>query len=340
MKRCFLLLLTLSLLLTGCSFRPVEDPDADPGTSDIPAANVKTEEYLPLSDELEQARQVRLELGSEAQELAAFAATMERMRDQGLEFLGYGMPRQAAWCLSFVGGSVSAVRYAAQQILGEESTGFSGWDTIGAINYCTPVPFLCEAVAAEQAGNTERAAACWEMADYNFLYLVDGTDALSTLAGLSESGLSALVEGLTAFEEHIYWFYPADPQPQERCAFEWSPEYHLNLAGAYEELGLQTLATESYLNALAADPFSPDVYAFCAKAMYVISDVNLMQTYIEEGLLLDPGHGTLNALGAMLWSAAGDTERAQACLKAARAAELSEEEKAICNAVDTFMKGG
>lgn len=333
MKRWIAILLVL-VLLAGCG-RP--EKESDPST---PGQQANGDTYLSLTQELEQARQVKLVLGSEAQALADFAATMERLRDQGLEFLSYGMTRQAAWCFSFVGGSVSAVRLAAQELLGQTPTGFADWDTVGAISYCTPVPFLCEAIAAEHSGDGERAAACREMADYNFVYSVDGMDDLSVLPELSKAGLQELVEGLTAFEEHIYWFYPADPQPRERCGLEWSSEYHLNLAGAYEELGQRVPATECYLDALAADPFSPDVYAFCAKAMYAISDVNLMQVYIEEGLLLDPQHGTLNTLAAMLWSAAGDHQQAQSYLDAARAAELSEEDGAICDAVEAFMKGG
>ena len=294
---------------------------------------------MSLSDELEQAGQVKLNLGEEAEELSEFAAAMEAMRDQGLEFLSYGMTRQAAWCFGYVGGSVSALRLAAQQLAEQDPTGFSDWDTVGAISYCTPVPFLCEAIVAEQQGNTERAAACREMAEYNIVYTVEGIDALSVLTELSEEGLLELIEGSKAFEEHIYWFYPADPQAEERCGFEWSAEYHLNLAGAYEALDSEELATECYLNALAADPFSPDVYAFCAKAMYAISDVDLMWVYIEEGLLLDPNHGTLNTLAAMLWSAAGDLDKAQTYLDTAKAAELSEDEIAICEAVEAFMEG-
>lgn len=331
MKKIVAILLVL-LLLTGCGTKQNGEMNN--------AVNQSETEYVPLTEELESARQVKLELGSEAQALSDFAVSMERVRDQGLEYLSYGMTRQAAWCFAFVGGSVSAVRYGAELLLERESTGFSGWDTVGAISYCTPVPFLCEAVVAEHTGNADRAAACKEMAEFNFIYEVEGVDALSVLTQLSEDGLQELVSGLIAFEEHIYWFYPADPQAQTRYGFEWSAEYHLNLAGAYEEVGQTALATQSYLNALAADPFSPDVYALCAKAMYAISDVNLMLVYIDEGLLLDPQHGTLNTLAAMLWSAAGDYDTAQSYLDTARATELNEEDAAICDAVDAFMKGG
>lgn len=332
MKKILAFLLAL-LLLTGCSIK--QDGETNNAANQLGAG-----EYVALPQELELARQVRLELGTEAGELSVFAAAMERIRDQGLEYLSYGMTRQAAWCFAFVGGSVSSLRYAGELLLEREATGFSGWDTVGAISYCTPVPFLCEAIVAEHTGDTERAAACREMADYNFVYAVEGIDKLSVLTKLSKNGLQELVTGLIAFEKHIYWFYPADPQARTRNGFEWSAEYHLNLAGAYEELGQTAPATQAYLDALAADPFSPDVYALCAKAMFAISDVNLMLVYIEEGLLLDPQHGTLNTLAAMLWSAAGDRDAAQAYLAAARAAELNEEDAAICDAVDAFLKGG
>lgn len=333
MKKKILLLLACSLLLTGCGTAA--------GSSENPASAQQeiTEEYLPLDQELEQARQVKLELGPEAQALSAFAADMEQMRDQGLEFLSYGMPRQAAWCFAFVGGSVSALRYGADLLLKREPIGFAGWDTVGAISYATPAPFLCEALVAEHTGDSARAEECRKMAQGN-PFLLKGMDDLAVLTELSDSGLKELAEGLIAFENHIYWFYPADPQPEERSGYEWSAEYHLDTASFLEGMGQQELATQCYLNALTADPFNPDVFALCALHMYNISNVELMQTYIQEGLLLDPEHGTLNVLAALLWSGAGETELAREYLEKAGQAELSEADIVIYEAVAGFLKEG
>ena len=331
MKRWIILLL-LWALLTGCTPKPGAETVS-------PGRQAATGEYISLSQELEQAMEVKLELGSEAQAvLGDFAAGVELLRDQGVEFLGYGMTRQASWCLSFAGGSVSAVRYAAEQLLGESSDGFSGWDTIGAISLCTPVPFLCEAVTAEKSGDPDRAAQCRELAALN-PYATEGFDDFTGLAALSEDGLRALIQGLKAFESHIYWFYPADPQPGERSGMEWSADYHLALASVYESAGYEAEAAASALDALAADPFDPDVFAFCATAMYNISDIQLMQTYIEEGLLMDPDHTGLNALAALLYSGTGDYDRAMEHLRKARAGSLTETEAAICDAVDAFLEG-
>ena len=297
------------------------------------------EPYLSLEEELAQARQVKLELGPEAQAvLGDFADAVLVLRDQGLEYLSYGMPRQASWYLSFAGGSVSALRYGAELLLGESSGGFSGWDTIGAISLCSPVPLLCEAITAEKAGDAERAAECREQAALN-PYTGKGFDDFSALVTLSEDGLKELVEGLKAFEAHIYWFYPADPQGMERSGMEWSADYHMTLAAVYLEMGFEAEAAASCLDALAADPFDPNVFTLCATVMYEISDIELMQTYIEEGLLMDPDHGGLNTMAALLYSGTGDNERAQTHLQKARTAELTENEAAICDAVEAFLKG-
>ena len=120
---------------------------------------------------------------------------------------------------------------------------------------------------------------------------------------------------------------------------EWSADYHMTLAGVYLEAGYEAQAAASCLDALAADPFDPEVFALCATVMYTVSDIGLMQTYIEEGLLMDPDHGGLNALAALLYSGAGDNALAQEHLQKARAAELSENDAALCDAVEAFLKG-
>ncbi len=338
MKRWIVMLLVLLFTLSGCGL--MEDiNEKDPAANPV-AGNTGTDaDYLSLTAELEQARQVKLDMGSEAQAaLPDFAAAVELLRDQGLEYLSYGMPRQASWYLSFAGGSVSAVRYAAEQLLGESSAGFSGWDTIGAISLCSRVPFLCEAVTAGQSGDAERAEQCRELAALN-PYTAKGFDDFSALATLSDSGLRELVKGLKDFEAHIYWFYPADPQSAPRSGMEWSADYHLALAAMSEELGQEAETAGFCLDALAADPFNPDVFAFCAIAMYSISDIELMQLYIEEGLLMDPDHGGLNALAALLYSGTGDHDLARQHLDKALSGPLTENEQSICNAVDAYLKG-
>ena len=63
------------------------------------------------------------------------------------------------------------------------------------------------------------------------------------------------------------------------------------------------------------------------------------QTAVIGSLLIDPEHGGLNALGAMLYAAAGQRELAREHLNIARTGELTETEQSICDAVDAFLKG-
>ncbi len=326
MKRILALLL-LAALLSGCAPQPQASPQSTSPNQPV----------LTLSQELEQARQVTMSL--EIPALAAFEASALALRDHGLDFLGYGMTRQASYCFSFAGANVTALRLAAQQIAGQKPTGFSDWDTVAAISYASPVPLLCEAIAAEHAGDPAHAQGCREMAVLNENTVAFAGD-LQCLTSLSDKQLSSLIEKLIAFENHLYWFYPADPIAAERCGMEWSPAYHLQVAGALETLGYDRDALPYYLDALAQDPFDPELFLLCAKAMYKAGEIQLMRTYLEEGLLMEPDHPGLNAWSALLWLAAGDGALAQTHLDTALAGKLSEEDAAVCKAVEKAMKGG
>ena len=304
------------------------------------AATTETGIIYALEDEIADAKKVKLVLPKGTEVLTDFAAAMERMRDEGLDFLGFGMTRQASYCFSFVGGSISAVRLAAEQILGQEPTGFGDWDTVGSISFATPVPYLCEAVSATFAGDSERAEEYKTLAEINPNQIAE-YETFAALAVMDQNTLKELAAALIEFEKHIYWFYPADPIPRERNGMEWSPEFHLVLAGAFEELGQTKLATDAYLDALAQDPFNPELFAMCAKAMYQAGDIGLMLTYIEEGLSIDSDHALLNALAALLWCAADDAELAKDYLTIAKAANSSDDEvQNICSAVETALEGG
>ncbi len=304
------------------------------------AATTEAGMIYALEDEIADAKKVKLVLPKGTEVLTDFAAAMERMRDEGLDFLGFGMTRQASYCLSFVGGSISAVRLAAEQILGQEPTGFGDWDTVGSISFATPVPYLCEAVSATFAGDSEHAEECKALAEINPNQIAE-YETFAALAAMDQNTLKELAAALIEFEKHIYWFYPADPIPRERNGMEWYPEFHLVLAGAFEELGQTKFATDAYLDALAQDPFNPELFAMCAKAMYQAGDIGLMLTYIEEGLSIDSDHALLNALAALLWCAADDAELAKDYLTIAKAANSSDDEvQNICSAVETALEGG
>ncbi len=328
MKRLAAFIL-LGVLLTGCT----EQPGSTSQHTAPPNQNLTQE----LAEELEQARQVALEL--DIPELDAFEEAAESLRDQGLEFLSFGMPRQASFCFSVAGANVSALRLAAQQIAGQPATGFADWDTVGAINHTSPVPFLCEAIAAEHTGDSQRAQTCRELAAMN-QNTVDFAEGLGSIAKLSKAQLAEMIEDLVAFEQHLYWFYPADPIARERNGMEWSVEYHLSLGAAMQALGFAEKAVPHYLDALAQNPFDPELFLLCAKVMYTAGDINLMYTYLEEGLLLEPSHPGLNVWSALFWLAAGDATLAQAHLDAVPAGELTEEDAAVYRAVEKAMKEG
>jgi len=295
-------------------------------------ADETADEIILDEEELVAAKEVELALEEYSEELGEFADAMEALRDEAMDFLSYGMPRQASFCLSFAGGSVSSLRLAVEELLGETGEGFSDWDTVGAINMATPMPFFCEEMTARAAGDTERADECLELAKLNPMQ-IDGMDDLDVILEMDEDELQKLREALIEFEEHIYWFYPAMPVNEERNGMEWSTDYHLFCAMAYEEFGDMQEALNSYMDALALDPFNTDFYILCAEAAMKLGDVNLMFTYIDEGLIVEPENGKLNLYAAILWYSVGDMELALEYAKAAEEQEMSDTMEAARDAL-------
>lgn len=337
-----MVLVMISILLCACGSSN-SSSSSQSETSDIPeniVENSATEDEPAKMDdiyqELEVAKKSTIELPSSAKDLQALITSIETMRNEGYELMEAGMSRQASYCLSYAGGSISALRYACELLADVSPSGFQDWDTIGAINFTTPIPYYCEAITSK---DEERVKECHELANYT-LQEIKEADNISLLKDLSKEDLQLLIDEFKTFESEVYWFYPADPIARERTGLEWSAEYHLVLAGSFEELEMNKEAIDAYMDALACDPFNPDLYAMCAKGMYYNGDIQLMQTYIEEGLLVDPKHDLLNALGALLYCAAGEKEQAKSYLKQAKAAKSKNEEVLnIIEKVEIALKG-
>ena len=54
---------------------------------------------------------------------------------------------------------------------------------------------------------------------------------------------------------------------------------------------------------------------------------------------MDPEHGGLNTLAALLYSGTGDHDLARQHLDKALSGQLTENEQSICDAVDAYLKG-
>ena len=333
MKKWMILLLLCAMVLTGCA------PKQGGTETTSPAQQAVPEEFAALSDELEQARQVTLVLDGEAAPLADYAQTILALRDEGVNFLSYGLVWPAEYNLCYALSCTSSLRYAADLLLeargeGVETDRYADWDTIGAISLSCPCPFMLEALVCQETGDTARAEACQEMAALN-PQKAHGAEGFDALPGMSTAGLKELKEKLEAFEDHLLSLWPAEPIASERCGYEFSAEYHQTCAAIALKAGDNWLALDYYEKALQTNPFLADSYVVCAMQAIELESPETVLAYLRGGLALDETHPGLNALAAAFWLSAGEEALYQEHLAAARASgRLTEELAAFCDSLE------
>ncbi|MBQ4600299.1 MAG: hypothetical protein IJB17_01550 [Oscillospiraceae bacterium] len=338
MKRWIAMLLIMVFTLSGCGL--LEGiRETDPAANPVEGNTGTDADYLSLTAELEQARKVKLELGSEAAPLADYAQTILALRDEGLNLLSYGLVWPAEYDLCYALSCTSSLRYAADLLLearGEaiKTDRYADWDTIGAISMACPCPFMLEALVCKETGDTARAEACLEMAALN-PQKVHGVEGFDALPGMSTAGLKELKEKLEAFEDHLLDLWPAEPIAAERCGYEFSTEYHYTRAAVALKYGDQWLALDFYEKALQTNPFLADTYLVCAAQAINVESPETILAYLRGGLALDETHPGLNAMAAAFWLSAGEEELYQEHLAAARASDrLTDEMAAFCDSLE------
>ena len=337
MKRWVTALLALCLIpamllsLAGCGLNQ--------NNKDNPATALWEGEITPLSQELEQARQITLEMDGEAAPLADYAQTIMALRDEGTTFLSYGLTWPAEYSLCYALSCTSSLRYAAELLLqarGEDVQigRYADWDTIGAISLVCPCPFRLEALVCSQTGDAARAEACLEMADKNPQQIF-GIEGIESLPDISTEGLKELKMELEVFEEHLLSLWPAEPVAGRRSGYEFSAEYHQTCAAVALEAGDNWLALDYYEKALQTNPFVADSYVVCAMQAIKLESPETVLAYLHGGLALDETHPGLNALAAAFWLSAGDYELYQEHLAVARASDrMTDELAAFCDSLE------
>lgn len=334
MKQWICLMLTMVLLLTGCA----ADPSGNDGNQQS-QQQTSIGDYIALTDEMEQARQITLELDGEAAPLADYAQTIVTLRDEGINFLSWGLAWPAEYSLCYALSCTSSLRYAADLLLearGEtvETDRYADWDTIGAISLVCPCPFQLEALVCKQTGDTQRAEACLDMAAMN-PQQVHGSEGFSILPGMSSPGLKELKTKLETFEDHLLSLWPAEPVAVNRSGYEFSAEYHQTCAAVALKAGNGWLALDYYEKALQTNPFLADSYVVCAMQAIDLESPETVLAYLRGGLALDETHPGLNALAAAFWLSAGEEELYREHLDVARASDrLTEELAAFCDTLE------
>lgn len=171
------------------------------------------------------------------------------------------------------------------------------WDQIAAQSPSSPYPYFFEAVLFDYRGEKEKAAEYYANAllnpnspekPWDFRFLVD----------LSQKELNALSKRLKEKEELLRQSFVPEISLRKRDFHSWDDTYLCSLA-------IDTLKADStavgaafglYEAALKANPFEPACFIGCAYLSAKMGNGRQAAYYINEGLLIDPGHEGLNML--------------------------------------------
>lgn len=258
-----------------------------------------------------------------------YKETVNTLFDRGYEYELNGAQTLSEYNYSLALSGASSLRLTIDRVLYFKGEGesfaevvgaqpYTEWDEVRRVSRNSPYPAFFEGLVFEMQEKKDEAELCYREAQLcdgftlalkDFLYLKD----------LKTDDLKALRGEVAKLESKVY----------SRChnSFEgtmsyldWLPEYHIEQA----ETALKaeepdfTTALSHYENALAADPYSVNLYACCALTAFYADNSETALRYIGEGLYLSPEHGDLNAIAAAFYCAAGETDTAKEYLNIAQ----------------------
>lgn len=232
-----------------------------------------------------------------------FITVMSETKEKGDKTAELWLPVNSEYYYSFAGASVSAMRYAVENILLSKSEGgtlesltadspYVGWETIAEINYASPYPSYFEGLVLEVQEKYEESVEPYALSSIMPLFPEEGLD-FSYLAEMSVSSLRELRDTLRELEDSIYAVYTPVLTGVERDPDMFDPEYLIVKSAESVEREDYVKALWYAKNALKADPFDVTVWhnaAMCA--MYAL-DLELMGQYVDEGLAIFPQDETL-----------------------------------------------
>ena len=227
-----------------------------------------------------------------------FAQAMTDMRDAGTDLAERGFDFQSQSMYAFSGASLSAMRYAVENILFLRGEGgsldnltgngrYAGWDDIAALSYASPYPYYFEGLLSQIKGDNGRAKSCYKAALLNPAYPADGVDFLY-LKDMGTSDLYKLRNDLLAREDAVYSLYTPNPSKIARDAYNFFPEYLR--AKAKEALdngngaGALAFAKAAALN----DSFDVLNYRSAALCAILAGELETAAEYINAGLIYAP----------------------------------------------------
>jgi len=213
----------------------------------------------------------------------------------GLEFDVMGKRCCADSIFAMVLTNVSSMRYAVDSLLEMKGTTpaedgrLRDWDSIAAMSWTSPFPYLFEGAILEANGDNAGAAECYRKAALNPNLLEDG-EQFKDIAGLDKNALERLKTVLEELEDTITAYYGHRfiniPRDEKNFDVEYLRQKAMECLEREEEDLLGALSY--YQAALQNNPFDGDNYANLVGVCMYIGDGEILANYLIDGLSVDP----------------------------------------------------
>ncbi len=239
-----------------------------------------------------------------------YIRTMLELKEQGNTYWENHMPLQADYCYGIAGSSISAMRFAIDNILHLKGEGeslaelvgdaYRDWDTIAAISYVSPYPSYFEGLIYHIQGDKDNATEKYKEAIRNPSFPQENF-SFHYLSELTSEELSALRDELLLLEKGIYEVFTPERALIPRHPLNYDDEYLRAKAKAVleEEPENYEMAINYYHAALQVNPFEGKNFAGRALLAIFSEDMEKGLYYINEGLWIDEDSEELKQLA--LW---------------------------------------
>lgn len=239
-----------------------------------------------------------------------FINTMIELKEMGDSYNDVGMTLQAQYLYGIAGSSISALRFAIDNIInmkGQEGlvdfqdNSYKDWESIAKISFASPYPYYFEGLINQIKGNEDYAEEAYKNAILNSNFPEDGI-SFYYLNDLSTEELSKLRQELYSIESSIYDVFTPEPYEIDRHPMNFNDEYLR--AKAKEVLEREpnnySEARKYYYAALRANPFEVKNFACCAIIAIFENDIDGAINYVNDGFWVDEDNEELNQLATWL----------------------------------------
>lgn len=236
---------------------------------------------------------------------------MLELQEQGKTYGENDMSLQADYCYGIAGSSISAMRFAIDNMLHQKGEGksladlvedaYGDWDTIAEISYVSPYPSYFEGLIYHIQGDKDKATEKYKEAILNPSFPQENF-SFYYLSSLTTEELSVLRDELLLLEQGIYEVFTPKKTLIPRHPLNYEDEYLRAKAKAVleEEPENYEMAINYYQAALQVNPFEGKNFAGRALLAIFSEDMEKALYYINEGLWIDEDSEELKQLAIWL----------------------------------------